>query len=873
MEKGLEKLKFTERYKIYYDGYLISREDIIKKYVDFLETSFSKKMRSICFALHTGSICFDIMAIFMAAMICILSNTFNVDSFISSLNENEMILYEGKRYRWLGTKIEYNQKYLVFKKDKYNKSGDLIHILPYNKNKNKIQRYNGFSRITDGRGIKETSEVKTEFLSELLKVDIDSVPSNVDVSFVVVMDWTNQLECSKLLKKIKLAYNDGKTIDLLDIVTASYYTDNGNRHIIGRNPSKSDPVLKITGKISTARDLIVSKHGNKTIGLMVLGNRAISKGSSELINLFSRRSLKYIHVSTDINSLSAKELLSNNQDDIELFALTKKFLNKHYNSIREKNRFALELNRQINNILFNSINHIIVKSDSLSEIYRDFWKTTKIIERSDWNQGEKRYFLVNAVSILKLFRTAAFSMRELETAMDNSYVLKPLERLERLKELVQRIDIIPVVNQCKTILFLLEKMYESLRLKCPKSEELLMQLKQATEYKTAIIVPHNYHADVLVKSFGIGQTVKIIPINKIENSEFYDHIIVTGNISNNKFNPLNREIAKKTTVLLYDFEYESFKIQREKEYNFERKLNESMGIFDEDEPDITIESNEEYFDIESNYDWERYIEEQILAGFNSAFRSYSQSGESISDVVAIGRFSNDKYILFSKYYQAVVYDSLNKQVKETQVSDLTRGDQIVFVKRNDYTRNMVDYLYGEFMETYRFPEELRIASKKVLHWKNSLRRLKKEKNLTYGDIAKMLKAQGSILRKSTIRHWLADDSNVVGPRDKKVMHHIAVITRDSEMSKDPEEYNKACRLVRNQRIKILHLIGKAIADKLSGNKPPTDSELEFVYNNVEHLTEILVLESIKKMKEPVSVPSGFVNRPISEVEIGEIMYG
>ena len=111
--------------------------------------------------------------------------------------------------------------------------------------------------------------------------------------------------------------------------------------------------------------------------------------------------------------------------------------------------------------------------------------------------------------------------------MDNSYVLKPLERLERLKELVQRIDIIPVVNQCKTILFLLEKMYESLRLKCPKSEELLMQLKQATEYKTAIIVPHNYHADVLVKSFGIGQTVKIIPINKIENSEFYDHIIVT----------------------------------------------------------------------------------------------------------------------------------------------------------------------------------------------------------------------------------------------------------------------------------------------------------------------------------------------------------
>ena len=48
-------------------------------------------------------------------------------------------------------------------------------------------------------------------------------------------------------------------MNLLDIVPAAYYTSGGEELQFGNNPSKAEPVLKVTSKISSARDLVLDR--------------------------------------------------------------------------------------------------------------------------------------------------------------------------------------------------------------------------------------------------------------------------------------------------------------------------------------------------------------------------------------------------------------------------------------------------------------------------------------------------------------------------------------------------------------------------------------------------------------------------------------
>jgi hypothetical protein len=84
---------------------------------------------------------------------------------------------------------------------------------------------------------------------------------------------------------------------------------------------------------------------------------------------------------------------------------------------------------------------------------------------------------------------------------------------------------------------------------------------------------------------------------------------------------------------------------------------------------------------------------------------------------------------------------------------------------------------------------------------------------------------------------------------------------------DTHEYFLACGLVRKQRKKILELIGKAITDKLTGVVPVNDEFLEFIFENVDSLSEILELDDIFTPDKPVSLPAALTNRPVNETEV------
>lgn len=145
---------------IYYGGALISKEAIIEKYLAFFAKSLVSKERTTNFALHTGSVCFDVISVVAVALGCLSYNLSTNDDIISSLQPNDMVLFKGQRYRWKGTGFEYGSLCMILEQDGKGKNGKTTSYLPLDRNKHLIKPYYGDSQVTDGRGVKKRSTMR-----------------------------------------------------------------------------------------------------------------------------------------------------------------------------------------------------------------------------------------------------------------------------------------------------------------------------------------------------------------------------------------------------------------------------------------------------------------------------------------------------------------------------------------------------------------------------------------------------------------------------------------------------------------------------------------------------------------------------------------
>ena len=74
-----------EKCDIYFGDALISKESVIEEYLSFFANSLVSKERTVNFALHTGSLCFDAVSIVAVALGCLSYNLSTNDDIISAL--------------------------------------------------------------------------------------------------------------------------------------------------------------------------------------------------------------------------------------------------------------------------------------------------------------------------------------------------------------------------------------------------------------------------------------------------------------------------------------------------------------------------------------------------------------------------------------------------------------------------------------------------------------------------------------------------------------------------------------------------------------------------------------------------------------------
>lgn len=864
--KYIEKL--VEHCKIFYGEDLISEEQILKNYLSFFSNQFEQEKKKVSFSLHTGSLCFDIAAVVAVMLGSIAYNMSTNDEIIKSFRKGDLVLYKNSRYRWMGIIDCDGKKCLALEKDGRGKTGNNIIYSGYESNKHLIKPYYGMSKRTDSRGIRRGRDVREKFLAWLLEVSKQEIPSEFDISVVVV---ANRETIVDILKNTRIEYADGEKVCLLDIIPAAYYTANGEEYSIGENPTKAEAVLKVTGKLSEARELILNKNINKTVGLLVMGAEGIAKNGSELPDLLRRKTLRFAHVMGALSEELGQEIVES-YSRADVFVCTKEFLKENSSIIKVENALTEQLNNQVNNILLSDLNQHIINDGGWSwEEYLSLKNELYKIRQSDWKHKEE--FVLSSYALINLFNLAAFSMKSLVDAINRGTVsvsiMSPSDRLKKLAELKNLAG--NLYDMCDSVTNALKNMYNELLCTNGKKKYLDKYLKENSGKKIVIIVPKAYYITLLNEIYGnmlFWRNVRCITISKYNLHECYDKILIVGNLRNRKFDMLQCHALNGVDVILYPCEENFILYQKKKILDLTCKLNRKQGIKTNSRGQVT-ESNIDKVVEQEMSDLDKYIENLSLYQFHQVMTSAVREtyGTINAEVQVVGRFETGEQIWFSKYYSPIVYDADTGQVSEEKVDQLESGDILIFVKRNNYTSNVVDVIYDKLIEEKKLSENVVVATEMANYWKDVLRMYKEIGNYTYQEIASQMKKYGCSLQAVTIRQWLAEESHIVGPQKEETLRQIALLTGDEKLNTNLHAYYEACKLVRHQRKEILNLIGRAITDKLEGNQPQQGSIFSIVYDNVENLSETKELENIMRLENVINVPINLANRPVLETEV------
>lgn len=855
---------------IYYEDALISRESIIERYIAFFDKIIAGETYSVNFALHTGSICFDVISVVAVTLGCLSYNLWTNDDIISQLQIGDMVMYKNKRYRWKGLEDGNGTKYMVLVQDAKGKNGELTRKLPFMRNKHLVKPYYGTSSRTDGRGVRKPKTNREEFLSYIFDIPIADIPSLINVAVVIV---SNRGDFSEICKHLSIVYGEKKRIGLLDIVPAAYYT--GQEEIqFGTNPTKAAPVLKIAGKMSVARGLVLDKYGNKVVGLLVNGIHSLAENSSELDDLLRRKSLRFVHIALLLN-VDASDRILDMYEEANIFACTKGYLSKSTGEIKCANPFTVELEKQIDNIINNVVSSIPVSGGWTWDEYYRIMNALLLIKQSNWINEQKNKFILSAYGLLNLLTTSVFSMRQMENSITNlrigATVLSPKERIDKLWDVANKAGVME--DLCIAVINDIEEKYYEFMDQSPKALAIKEYLAEHSGRKIAIVVPKAYYTEMLILTDILKDNDDVICVtaNRFDATHEYESILVVGDMRGKRFDPLQCHSAKNIDILLYECENKSFGYRKNKKDKSEKRLNSKIcGIrYNEENSEDIYSDKEEEIIVQEFSNLEEYIEKLNVLDIGRFVESglVSNSNSPTSEVKHVGVFVTGERIFFSKYYTAVVFNHEAGSVTEKTVDKLLSGDFLVFTRRDDYTKNIVDLIYEKLLDMGKLSTKVIEASEKAEYWKNALRRYKMRGDYTYSDIAKKLRKIGSSLQEATIRSWLVEDSHIVGPRDVETMGYIAQVTQDMKLLDDTSGYFEACRIVRHERRTILELIAKAINNKLGGHIPQEGSELEVVYNNVDNLSETLELENVIELSESVNVSINLVNKPITEAEV------
>ena len=843
---------------IYFEDQLISSELLLRVFIDFLNDEADRPENEGSIILHPASPCFDAIAVSWSALAVIVGNSADVESIIRMLQPGEMILCGKERGEFVGIETDANEKeWAVIRQGKSltKKIGrkGWSTIIPYYGNSN---RY-------DGRGIRRGNSMREEFLSVLLECDKKDIPSITDASVIIVMDRS---KADRYMNGLML--KTGNTvIRIQDLVTASYFSEE-NEYPYGGNAGKNEAMLKFTSKLSVGLDMTWNEDGNEYLGMFVCGNSLIERGITEIPQVMSRESIGFSFISGCMDLRCAENLLTDHEE-ARVFACTKKFLLEHTLPPVNRNAFAMELALQADAIIDHEIHTTVLPGATDWKDYRDFKKAVYSIKRDELSDEERSCIIPNAYSLLNLFMTAPFCISEMEDAVNNGKIRveQPHDRLEKLE---RRLDALPInlAETAERVGDLLETLYYTVYDASPKREYLKEYIRKHYGHKIAVIVPKAYYADIIWNYVLTGydmekSKIEIVTINRFDGNRNYDYILVIGNLKGKHFDIFHCMSTAEITVLMYKAESMVFRLAERKSQSREHLFNSRQRVSDELSEDIAENiSNGDIEEIERVDDEIAvYVDEIVESKFDTVIRRERENGTvPLTEVSTLIRFDDGEGAMLSSHYEAYVLNDEKGEVEKKKVDALKIGDSLIFLNRDDDTRDIVDYVLKELIREKRISPKTVQDYEMSRRWKNDLSEYMEKTGYSPKRIADIMKANGVRVQKASIINWLDDDAHIVAPQTVESLEQIALLTDDTDMFDHVNEYFDACRRIRKVRKNILKELGTAIIRQLEGQETSgTLIPLE-IRKHLDTLAVVLRIENIVQTNR--SEPSYLTNRPL-----------
>ena len=878
MEKTKEGLReLIEKVDILYNGHSVAKEIVLEVEKQFLMEAFDGENHKSLFVQHTGSDLYDAVAMAVVTLGLVLLDDTKAVDVVNEIKEGDLVTYHSKRWVYSGTTFLEGKDRYVLKDDKgcttYLLESSMCDVLPYN----------GKSKNLDGKGVGKSKSKRTEFLQDVAGLKRNEIPAIATQSVVIYID---NHRFDELLNGVSIRY-EGKVYLLLDLVTASFFTDNNELKKRG-NANNNEAMLKATLSIDKAREMIKAKHGNFIMGLLVLDDRAYKKYGLDLEELLYRKKLPFSILVTQLSMDSWVRAQLENQDDIMVLPYTSEYL-KTIDSNNESNAYLnddmalVKFNEEVQNAKWGESRLHFVESTFT-------WKEVKRIK-------ENIAFVINncledpmamefsrwAYSMIKLFNNAIFSFEEYERLSSNYKEMRdfslPSEQMEAFKKVI---DNFPLAVRRQSILILdyIESKYKEHMETNPKRETLREAFRDLELTNMLVVVPSMRYKPFVERFYpktwnAILKNKYVIATEsqarKMDMSQFSDiYYLSLMNVS--KYNPFDNVFFTSVDILLYDSQMRLYKTLYKEFVDYKKMLNKrAYAVSDEildyndNSEGYIIDDFEDAAEVIDDTELDNEIQQSFMRMFLQSERFMSQRDYSddingrvhFLEAYKYASFITGENIIFTKGYTAYVIDTDKQSVVERSVDDIKEGDQLIFTVNDDNTKDIVDELLAGIAE--KNPEIDRYYHL-VNSWKEACRNYRYEHNLKYTQISKMFATKGYKAQPQVIRSWLDEQSHIVGPKQEETFMYIQQVFGEDVLTEHYMDYAVATKHIRSARVKILKLIEKAV---ISDNIEFDDNSHMFD-GLKERIQETAIIKQIEHIEaiEPFNIAGYRANKPI-----------
>lgn len=156
-------------------------------------------------------------------------------------------------------------------------------------------------------------------------------------------------------------------------------------------------------------------------------------------------------------------------------------------------------------------------------------------------------------------------------------------------------------------------------------------------------------------------------------------------------------------------------------------------------------------------------------------------------------------------------------------------------------------------------------------WKSCLVRYMKDHSSSWNDLSRQIGIMGyPNSGGAIIRSWIAPESHVIGPRDKKAYQAIKKIIAPYDGDTTAEAYQKATETVRNIHNiitkKITKILPRVYEDTQRGIQADTLVK-KMLQDDLDEFVEVLNLSDIQSLKQSAMIPGNYVNIPLESEEL------